>query len=145
MREAPGRKRRTFWQRAGQAIGILPRPLGDRGEAYAARFLRKQGMKIIARNRTHGKGEIDLIAIDGNHLVFIEVRTRSSQNYMTPENSIRYGKRKKLIATVRALLRTHGRDGLTPRIDVIAIIWPKDAKKPTTVRHHRGVIPVAAW
>jgi Holliday junction resolvase-like predicted endonuclease len=64
---------------------------------------------------------------------------------MTPESSIRYHKRRKLIGTVRALLRTHGRAGLTPRIDVIAIIWPKDAKKPMTVRHHRGVIPLAAW
>lgn len=123
----------------------MPIPLGDRGEAHAAKFLRKQGMKIIARNRTHGKGEIDLIAIEREHLVFIEVRTRTCQDFMTPELSIRYGKRKKLIATVRALVRTHGRAGLTPRIDVVAIIWPKGAKKPTAIRHHRGIIPVAAW
>jgi putative endonuclease len=145
MRTAPGRKKLTLLQRIAQRLRLRPTPLGDRGEAHAAQFLRKQGMKIIARNRTHGRGEIDLIAIDGDSLVFVEVRTRTSQHYMTPENSIRHGKRKKLISTVRALLRTHGRAGLTPRIDVIAIIWPKDAKTPTAVRHHRGAIPVAAW
>jgi putative endonuclease len=145
MRTAPGRKKLTLLQRVAQRLRLRPTPLGDRGEAHAAKFLRKQGMKIIAHNRTHGRGEIDLIAIDADHLVFIEVRTRTSPNFMTPEGSIRYHKRRKLISTVRALLRTHGRAGLTPRIDVVAIIWPKDAKHPTDVRHHRGVIPVASW
>ena len=145
MRTAPGRKKLTLLQRVAQRLRLRPTPLGDRGETHAAKFLRKQGMKIIARNRTHGRGEIDLIAIDADHLVFIEVRTRTSQNFMTPESSIRYHKRRKLISTVRALLSTHGRAGLTPRIDVVAIIWPKDAKQPTDIRHHRGVLPIAAW
>ncbi len=143
--DAPGRKRRTVLQRVGQYLGILRRPLGDRGESYAAKFLRKQGMKIIARNRVHLRGEIDLIAIDGGDLVFVEVRTRASQDFMSPESSIRYGKRKKLIATARGLLRVHGRAGLRPRMDVVAIVWPAGEKRPTVVRHHRGVIGIAEW
>ncbi len=145
MRTPPGRKKLTWLQALAQRLRLRPTPLGDRGEAHAAKFLRKKGMKIIARNRTHGKGEIDLIALDGPHLVFIEVRTRTTEAFMTPESSIRYAKRKKIVNTVRALLRKHGRAGFTPRIDVIAIIWPPTSKTPTAIRHHRAMIPLASW
>jgi putative endonuclease len=129
-------------------LGLAPAPLGQRGERHAAKYLKQQGFKIIARNRMLGgalKGEIDLIAIDGEFLVFVEVRTRTSETYMTPEASIRFPKRKAILRTVRRLIRRHKTAGLRPRIDVVAIIWPVGAKQPTIVRHHRGVMRVETW
>jgi putative endonuclease len=126
-------------------LGLAIAPLGQRGEAYAAKYLRRQGMKIVVRNRTHGKGEIDLIAIDGKALVFVEVRARASEDFGSPESSIRFEKRKTILKTARKLIQRHGRAGLTPRFDVIAIVWPNEAKVPTIVRHHRGALTIAEW
>jgi putative endonuclease len=120
-------------------------PLGVRGEAYAATYLRKHGYSLIVRNRREGKGEIDLIVMDREFLVFVEVRTRSSEDFMTPEASIRADKRQTVQRTVRRLIHKHRTAGLRPRIDVIAIIWPEGSKEPTELRHHKGVIPIASW
>jgi putative endonuclease len=119
--------------------------LGMKGEAYAARFLKGKGMRIISRNRRHRGGEIDLIAIDGRWVVFVEVRTRTSEEFMTPENSIRFGKKRAVTRTVRGLMRRHKAAGMTARIDVVAVIWPEGAKEPTEVRHHKGAVAVAGW
>src|SRR5690348_8114336 len=97
------------------------RSLGARGEAFAAGYLKKRGMRIISRNRRAKGGEIDLIGIEGTWVVFVEVRTRTSEEYMTPENSIRVGKRQAVTRTVRRLMRRHKAAGLTARIDVVAI------------------------
>ncbi len=119
-----------------------PPPLGARGETYAAKYLKQQGYKLIVRNRRDKKGEIDLIVMDKEFLVFVEVRTRSSEDFMTPEASIRAEKRETVRKTVRRLIRKHKTAGLRPRIDVVAIIWPQGAKEPSEVRHHKGVIAI---
>ncbi len=64
---------------------------------------------------------------------------------MTPEQSIRHEKRRKIVQTVRRWCWKHKTAGLTPRIDMVAIIWPEGAKKPSIVRHHRGAIGVHPW
>jgi len=117
-------------------------PLGARGEAYAAKYLKKRGYMLIVRNRREKKGEIDLIVMDKEFLVFVEVRTRTSEDFMTPEASIRAEKRRMVRRTVRRLIRKHKTAGLRPRIDVVGIIWPTGAKEPSEVRHHKGVIAV---
>ena len=137
--QAPGT---GLWGWIVRKFGRRERPLGPRGEAYAARFLKKQGMRIISRNRRHGSGEIDLIALDGQWVVFVEVRTRASEEFMTPENSIRFDKKRAVTRTVRRLMRRHKAAGLTPRIDVVAVIWPAGAAEPSEVRHHKGAIRI---
>jgi putative endonuclease len=119
--------------------------LGARGEAHAARYLKGAGYRIIARNRRHLEGEIDLIAMDGEHLIFVEVRTRTSEDFMTPEASIRKEKREAVRRTVKRLIRKHKTAGLVPRVDLVAIVWPEGAKEPSEVRHHRGVIAVGGF
>ena len=119
--------------------------LGMRGERHAASYLKRKGFRIVARNRRHLEGEIDLIAMDREFLVFVEVRTRSSEDFMTPEASIRADKRRTVRKTVRRLIRKHRTAGLRPRIDVVAIIWPNGAATPSEVRHHRGVIALDGW
>ncbi len=142
--------------KAGYHVGLLKAviqkfrrpaeiPLGARGEQFAAKFLKKKGYRIIVMNRRQGNGEIDLIAMDGEFLVFVEVRTRTSEEFMTPEQTFRAEKRRNILRTVRRLIRRHWQTVLRPRIDFIAIIWPEGAEEPASVRHHEAVIPVYPW
>lgn len=67
---------------------------GKYGEDLACEFLRKQGYKIIERNFRIRGGEIDIIALDGNSLVYIEVKTRSQEFFGAPEESVTFFKLK---------------------------------------------------
>ena len=69
--------------------------LGQRGEDAACEFLVRQDMKIIDRNWRCGYGEADIVALDGRTLVFCEVKTRTSQKYSKPEDSITFKKRER--------------------------------------------------
>ena len=65
-----------------------PKPLGRRGEDAAARYLKKQGYRILERNRFLGKYEIDIIAREGDTIAFVEVRTRKVLDDFPPEDSV---------------------------------------------------------
>lgn len=119
-------------------------PLGRRGERYAARYLRKQGMKILDRNLAVPGGEIDILALDRDELVFVEVRSRESESVLSPEGSIRRKKQEAMVRAARHIMQMRRIKTLRPRIDAIAIIWPEGAKEPE-LRHHRGVLGLGNW
>lgn len=77
---------------------------GERAEALAAEFLGSRGLTITARNYRCRFGEIDLIARDGDTLVFVEVRSRSDSSHGGAAASITAGKREKLLKTARHYL-----------------------------------------
>lgn len=62
--------------------------LGKKGERLAAEFVKKQGMKILKRNYRTPLGEADLIAKDGDEIVFIEVKTRTVESYGAPKEAV---------------------------------------------------------
>ena len=93
---------------------------GRRAEERAAEFLRSQGYQIIARNYRWQGGEVDLIARDGDWLVFVEVKARSSRTYGLPEEAITPRKRERLIRTAQHYLRRHPTDRPV-RFDVVAL------------------------
>lgn len=102
--------------------------LGKWGEKLAADFLIKLGYAIIARNVRTPYGEIDLIAQqpdesnpDGTTIVFVEVKTRRSQSYGFPEESITASKQEHLISAALHYLQEHPEFDQDWRIDVIAI------------------------
>ena len=68
--------------------------LGDFGECAAAEYLKSEGYEILARNFRAAHGEIDIVARDGGFLVFVEVKTRSSEKYGFPSEAVDYNKRK---------------------------------------------------
>jgi putative endonuclease len=70
--------------------------LGTAGEDLAARFLSSQGYKVIERNYSFKGGEIDLIAMDGDLLAFVEVKTRSTAEYGPPELAVDYRKQRQI-------------------------------------------------
>jgi len=77
----------------------ISNPTAVIGEDIAAKYLENKGYKIIERNFRKGYGEIDIIAIQGRTLIFIEVKTRTSEKYGTPAEAITYFKLKSLIKT----------------------------------------------
>jgi putative endonuclease len=103
--------------------GRSRRRLGNFGEAAAAAYLTRHGYDVLERQWRCASGEIDLIARHEGCLVFVEVRTRSSAAYGSPEESITPTKQQRLIALAYVYLAAHNLDDTTPwRIDVIAII-----------------------
>lgn len=95
--------------------------VGAWGEAIAARHLTQLGYVLRERNWRHDRGELDIIAQQGDTIVFVEVRTRRSDAYGQPQETISPRKRAKLIATAQAYLETHGLQDVQWQIDVIAI------------------------
>ncbi len=97
------------------------REVGKLGEKAAQKFLKKRGYRIRETGFRCRRGEIDIIAQQKDCLVFIEVRTKSSLEFGTPEESITQAKKERLIASALTYTSTH--QNLPPlwRIDVVAI------------------------
>jgi putative endonuclease len=96
------------------------RGLGRRGEDLAARRLAAKGYDVVARNWRCETGELDLVACDGDCLVFVEVRTRRGRAMGSPEESITLAKQARLIALAEAYVQACDWQG-DWRLDVIAI------------------------
>ncbi len=102
-------------------------PTAVLGENAACRYLEKKGYEIIERNFRKGYGEIDIVAIQENTLVFVEVKTRSSERFGTPFEAISSRKLKKLLAGAKYykyILHPELPDDL--RIDAIGIMVKGD-------------------
>ncbi|MDA0799282.1 MAG: YraN family protein [Chloroflexi bacterium] len=111
--------------------------LGTQGESIAAAHLEAQGMRIIDRNFHTRYGEVDLIAEEGDAIVFVEVKTRRSAAYGTPEESVTPRKRERLLLTAQTYLQQHELDQRTWRIDVVAIRL--QANGPANINHIQAV------
>lgn len=93
---------------------------GRRAERRAAAFLRAQGYRLVGANYRAPGGEIDLIALEGECLVFVEVKARRSHRFGTPEEAITATKRRRLLAAARHYLSEHPWAG-DVRFDVVAL------------------------
>jgi len=96
--------------------------LGKEGEDIAVRFLKKNKYKILEKNFRTPLGEIDIIARDGDTLVFVEVKTRENPLFGEPFESVNYHKKRKLIK-VASLYLKRLRDIPPCRFDVISITF----------------------
>ncbi len=94
---------------------------GIKGEELAVEYLRKKGYKIITRNFRSKTGEIDIIAIDGNTLVFVEVKARSSIEFGSPIDAITSRKLNSIIKTAEYYKIKNPRLPALMRIDAVAI------------------------
>lgn len=101
--------------------GVGRRDLGRRGEALAARRLAEAGYRILARNYRCSSGEVDLVAQDGDCLVFVEVRTRHGDLWGTPEESVTKAKQARLVKVAQSYLAEHEAWDVDWRIDVVAV------------------------
>jgi putative endonuclease len=101
---------------------------GEAGEALAARLLRKKGYKIVATNYRTQLGEIDIIARDGDTLVFIEVKARHSGRFGSPKWALTPRKQRKISMVALYYLKTTGQSDAKARFDVVSI--RSDAVRP---------------
>lgn len=117
---------------------LLPeRALGWRAEDLAARYLQRQGCRVVARNyRTRGgTAEVDLIAWDGRQIVFIEVKARQSESFAAPERNVDPGKQDKILRAADEYLHRASLAWQDARFDVIAVVF----SHPLQLRHHKAV------
>jgi putative endonuclease len=111
--------------------------LGDRGEDAAARFLKRQGYHILARSLDSPLGELDIVAVDGRTVVFVEVKTRRSDDAGRPSEAIDKRKEQRMTQAALGYLKSNRLLDYSSRFDVVAIMWPDDARKPT-IEHFKN-------
>lgn len=95
--------------------------LGAWGEHVAATHLEANGYHILDRNWRCRQGEIDLVAIVGATVVFVEVKTRRGRPYGAPEEALTFHKQQKLSSVAQAYLWMHQLEEVDWRIDLIAV------------------------
>lgn len=96
--------------------------LGREGERAAEKYLRGLGYKILARNFRTRFGEVDIVARDGDCLVFVEVKTRSGSGYGLPEEAVTRDKQRHLIRAAQIYLSQKKMPNVLWRIDVVALV-----------------------
>lgn len=101
---------------------------GQRAEQQTVRFLQEQGYRIIQRNYRCRLGEIDLIAEDGAVLCFIEVRSRRSDAFGDPLETIDRPKQRRIIRAARLFLARGGCGDREVRFDVVGIVYEPELR-----------------
>jgi putative endonuclease len=119
-----------FWRRLRPVLFGVPKTLGQRGEAVAARYLQRLGYKVLARGRRLSPGELDLVMLDGRVIVFVEVKTRTAKEVGHPSEAVDADKQRRLTRLAVTFLKRHGLLDRPARFDVVAITWPAGARKP---------------
>ena len=102
-------------------MSLLKKMLGQEGEDRAAAYLVKRGYKILERNYRTRAGEIDLIALDRGEVVFVEVKTRTSNAYGAPELAVTPQKRQRMVKAALGYIKYKKLHQVPCRFDVVAI------------------------
>ena len=101
------------------------RALGRRGEEEAVRYLRSRGYHILARGFRISRGEVDIIARQGETIVFVEVRTRGRTKFGLPLESVREPKQKQVRKIALAYLHRNRlpEERTACRFDILSVVW----------------------
>lgn len=119
------------------------RQFGNVGEELAAEFLQSQGMTILASQYKKSFGEIDLIAQDGDEVVFVEVKARATSTYGYPEDSVTREKIGHILRVGQKYLQEKQRTESPWRIDILAIEYHQGSPK---ISHLKNIdIPESFW
>lgn len=115
-----------FWQRLKALVRGRQQPehlrRGQAGEAAARRHLRRLGLKFLTANFRSARGEIDLVFRDGDCLVFVEVKTRSSEAWTRPAAAVNARKRRLLTLTALDYLRRLDSPPVRLRFDIVEVL-----------------------
>ena len=114
--------------------------LGKRGEDLAAQLLKKKGYKLLERNWKFNGWEVDIIAGTKKEIVFVEVKTRSDDTLMRPEEAVDFNRQCRLTSAASAYINYH-QINLSPRFDVIAIVLNDDR---CDINHFENAFPPIA-
>ena len=111
---------------------------GTRSERAAARYLKRQGFRLLARNYSCPHGELDLIAVEGRCVVFVEVRSTGGDDPLRPAASVDEQKQRRLTDLALHYLRQHCLLDCMARFDVLAISWPPEKREPVIVHYRQA-------
>lgn len=115
------------------------RLFGSRGEREAASLLRRRGCRILRRNYTCSVGEVDLIASDGEAIIFVEVKTRRSDEAQDPVEAVHREKRRRMKRAAQHFISAHRLHDRPCRFDVIIIVWPPKGRP--VIEHYEDAFP----
>jgi putative endonuclease len=102
--------------------------LGRRGEELAARHLERLGLRVVGRNVRLPGGEIDLVAWEGDELVFVEVKTRIGDAETAPDVAVTAAKLARLERLAEAYVAREGTTSQDWRVDVVAVVLRRDGR-----------------
>ncbi|WP_063816449.1 YraN family protein [Pedosphaera parvula] len=114
---------------------------GDLGELVAKKHLRKGGLKFLTANFKSDRGEIDLIFRDGDCLVFVEVKTRSSEEWSRPAAAVDARKRRLLSQTALDYLKLLRNPQVKIRFDIVEVLLTHGEVKE--IRHLPNTFPIS--
>ncbi len=99
---------------------------GKTGEEIAAKYLKKKGYRILHRNYKTDLGEIDLIVTDDDRLVFVEVKSRTGEQFGEPAEAVTYQKQRKISQVAAQFITRHMLRGVAARFDVVEVFLAED-------------------
>lgn len=102
-------------------MSLLKKILGREGEDLAANYLTRQGYRILERNYSTRLGEIDLIALDKDEIVFVEVKTRTNDAYGSPEHAVNRRKQSRMVKAALGYIKSRKLHQVPCRFDVVAV------------------------
>ena len=108
--------------------------VGREGEALAANFLQQKGYEIVDRNWRYGPKEIDIVARDGETMVFVEVKTRSTLAFELPQEAVTKKKMKNLVEAADAYMLQYNIE-LEGRFDIVGVL---NGNPPKVIEHIEG-------
>ena len=103
---------------------------GSAASAPPSAYLRRLGYRIVARRERGRLGELDLVAVDGRTVVFVEVKTRRTHQAGHPAEAVDLDKQRRLTRLALAFLKRHDLLEYPARFDVLAVTWPEGARRP---------------
>ncbi len=107
---------------------------GKKGEDIAAVYLRKKGYRIVERNYRCRYGEIDIIAMDAGDIVFVEVKSRKSESFGSPEEAVSIVKQKKISNVALNYLQEKGITDHNARFDIVAVRLIPEGNRTNIIR-----------
>jgi putative endonuclease len=96
--------------------------LGRWGERYCERYLKRKGLVCVARNFLCRTGEIDLVMADGDAIVFVEVKTRTSEEVIKAQEAVNWTKQRKIISASKFFVSQYHLRGRCVRFDVVVVV-----------------------
>lgn len=116
---------------------------GILGEDLACEALQRRGYAVLARRYRTRVGEIDIVAADGNTVVFVEVKARRDTRCGVPAEAVTWWKQRRIITMARFYLATHRCQDRPVRFDVVSVLAPRGAAP--TVEIIRGAFTADRW
>jgi len=118
--------------------------LGAEGEAAAARYLKKRGLKIIEQNYRSRLGEIDLVAQEGKRWVFVEVKTRIEGEGDPPQSAVTLYKQRRLVRLAQAYILRQRLGEVPCRFDVVSVLF-NEKGRVSEIRHLPAAFSAESW